>query len=80
MRVLCFLFVLFLPAIWFHPVLMVAVCLLYIAIFPAYELLLVGMAIDAFFAPPGSVPYATLAIASALLLAEYIKPRVQWSR
>lgn len=51
----------------------------YAARYPAaYELVVLGIALDAYFGAPGVAPLYTLMGAAVAAVAEFLKPRIRW--
>lgn len=78
MRLILFIGILFLST-FIHPLLLMVLVVGYTALFPAYELLLLALLLDAYYGSGVAiVPLYTSGCVLLLLSAEYIKPKLQW--
>jgi hypothetical protein len=65
--------------LWYFAIILIAVPLTmwYLYNYHAYELILAGIAIDAYFLTSVTVPLYTLGFASAVFCMEVLKPRLR---
>ena len=59
------------------PTPLLALCALAYALrYTAYELIVIAVCIDAYYSVGTFIPYYTIAVCAALILIEWVKPRV----